>query len=122
MSADPRRGFDFLSPDFSALPPEVTWRIGIEVEAETQVESPLEKASCSWPEVVRVRRTGPYETVHLAYDQLGPYIEEENFFVTGPFLMRWFDDPARTPPERRRFELLVPVARSQTAQRRVEHE
>jgi hypothetical protein len=106
---DPRRGVNVLDPDVAALPEQITWRLGFEIAADAPLDAPLAKASYTWPQVVRVQRTGPYETIHLAFDQLGPFVEEEGLVIAGPLLVRWIDDPAQTPPEKRRYEILAPV-------------
>lgn len=113
MDADPRRGVNVLDPNVAALPEQITWRLGFEIAADAPIETPLAKASYAWPEVVRVQRTGPYETVYLAFDQLGPFVEEEELALAGPLLVRWLDDPAQTPPEKRRLEILAPVKQTE---------
>jgi hypothetical protein len=109
LDTDPRNGFDFLTPNPAGLPRELTWRLGFEVVADTPVQAPLQKAAYAYAQVARVQQTGPYGSYPVALDRLGPFMEERALKTAGPFLIRWFDDPAQTPPERCRFEIAVPV-------------
>lgn len=67
---------------------------------------------------VQALHVGPYDAERLTVDRIRTAAQERGYSVTGPHHDIYLSDPARTPPERLKTLIRLPVARSASTRAR----
>ena len=84
--------------------------IGIKVPRDTRVKPPIKIAEYNFKIIAVYTHIGLYELVGNTLNVIFSELEDRDFVVNGPIMIRWLDEnPDQIKPEERRTEIIIPV-------------
>lgn len=90
------------------------WGLGFQILENATVQAPLKKAEYPYKKIATITRAGPLESFVIAFNIIMPFIEENGFEQAGLSIINtnWLDNPDAIESENCRFEIIVPIKKS----------
>ena len=83
--------------------------IGFPVSRRLPGKDDIEASQIPGGKVATCIYTGPYSEMEPAYDALSQWIEDNGYQATGVAYEMYLDDPAQTPPQEPKTQILFPL-------------
>ena len=83
--------------------------IGFPVSRRLPGKDDIEASQIPGGKVATCIYTGPYSEMEPAYDALSQWIEDNGYQATGVAYEMYLDDPAQTPPQESKTQILFPL-------------
>ena len=104
----PMFGIYYNSPQ-KTKPEDLSWEIGFQVAAVTNVKEPLVLKKWEFTKVAKTMHLGPYEKVGEIFPAIFKWIAENKLTPAGPSMERFLNDPTTVKPEEIKTEIWLPV-------------
>ena len=109
----PMIGVYYNSPE-EVKPEELEWEVGFPVNAQVNVDEPLQKKVWEITSVVSAIHTGPYEETGKTITRMLEWMEAKGLIQAGPMLERYLTMPTpETKPEDLRSEIWIPYQKKE---------